>query len=107
MADLPLALLPHTVQVETYLGSGAYGDMYAAPQPVRCKVDDVRQLVLSPSGDQIVSQSTLLARLSEQPKFTPKSKVTTPWGRAAVVIGVGVKDDGGMGAWQHIEVSLS
>ncbi len=105
MAEIPAFLLRHTVQVETLLGSGPYGDSYAAPVTVKCFRDDKRQIVRGANGDEVVSEVTLYARLAATATFQPDSRVT--WdGRTAYVVSLARRDDAGMGAWQHIEVNL-
>lgn len=107
MAEIPLRLLPHRVDVEPFTGAGARGDTYAAKVPsVRCMRDDRIQLVRTTTGEEVVSQTTLIMRLAQEPHFPAGSKVTLPT-RTATVIGVARRDDGGLGAWQHLEVTLS
>lgn len=102
--DIPDELLVHTVSVETYDGTNSYGDTFAPPTNVPCFVDDQRKLVLSPDGAQVVSEATVLAKLDKTSTFTPKSRVTLPDGRSSIVINAKRRDDGDMGAPQHVEV---
>lgn len=104
MADVPDYLLRHSVSVETYEGTAAYGDIYATAQPVKCFVDDARKVVRNTDGDEVVSESTIIARLADAPKLVEKSKVTLPGGRKSIVILKKDRDDGGLGAPQHVEV---
>ncbi|VXB82020.1 hypothetical protein [Aeromicrobium sp. 9AM] len=104
MADIPGYLLVHTVSVETWEGTGAYGDTYAAPVDVPCFVDDARKIVRNPDGDEVVSESTVIGFLSDAPKFVEKTKVILPGGRPSIVILKKDRDDGGLGAPQHVEV---
>lgn len=103
MADIPLVLLPHTVTVETLTGQGAYGPIYDDAADVRVKVDDRIRLVRNLEGEQVVSSATVYARLSESHRFTPGSRVVIR-GELTDVITVARHDDGGLGAWQHVEV---
>lgn len=102
--DIPDDLLVHTVSVETWQGTGAYGDIFAEPTPVACFVDDQRKNVLNADGDQVISESTIYAKLDKAETLAAKSRVTLPGGRPAIVINVKRRDDGGMGAPQHVEV---
>lgn len=104
MADVPDYLLVHSITVETYAGTGAYGDTFAAPVQIRCFVDDQRKNVLAPDGSTVVSESTVIAKLTDAIKLAAKSKVTLPSGRHAIVINAKRRDDGGLGAPQHVEV---
>lgn len=62
--DIPSMLTPHTVTIEAYQGSGAYGPRYAAPATSRAYVEDKRRLVRDPSGTQVVSETTVILPLS-------------------------------------------
>ena len=59
---IPGFLLPHTVVVEPYAGSGAYGDVYDARVTVRGYVEDTRRLVRNERGDEVVSETSVYAR---------------------------------------------
>lgn len=52
--------LKDTVVVETREGEGAYGPINADPVTVRCNVDETRRLVRDASGDETVSEASLL-----------------------------------------------
>lgn len=99
---------PHTVTVEAYEGSGAYGDVYALPVDVGpCFVDDRRQLVrvqtTDAAGHEAVSSTTV---------YCPPGTVAPPgsratWnGRTSRVLAVSVRDDAGLGLPAHVELSL-
>lgn len=107
MAEIPAFLLRHTVDVDPFLGTGATGDLYAPTVPaVRCFRDDKRQLVRNNEGVEVVSETTLYLRLKHEDDFPPSSRVTLPK-RVATVISCTPRDDGGLGAWQHLEVALT
>lgn len=106
MAEIPKFLLRHTASVEPLIGSGAYGETYAAARPVQCFAEDKRQLVRNPAGDEVVSETTLYCRLVHDADFPLDSRVSVN-GRVAYVLRVARHDDGGLGAWQHLEVSLT
>jgi hypothetical protein len=77
---------PTTVSVATRTGTGANGDIYAAPVDVECFLEDARHLVRSATGEQVVSESTVFADPDKAPKFTPGSKVTLPTRTALVIL---------------------
>ena len=106
MAELPLRLLPHTVQVETFTGDGGYdGATYGGRSvPVRCLRDGAVELT---SDGQLVDPVTIYCRRDHAPKFVPQSRVTWTDDGGDVTAYVQVRQirsDGGLGAWQHLEV---
>jgi hypothetical protein len=107
MAEIPTKFLVHTVDVDPYAGSGAYGDEYSPTVTgVQCFRDDKRKLVRSADGEQVVSETTLYMRLAHAASFPPGSRVQLPH-RVATVITCAERTDGGLGAWQHLEVTLT
>src|SRR5690625_8022184 len=57
---IPDALLPHQVTVERYLGSGAYGDVYAEQEHItRAQVEDQTRLVRAPPGGAQTSHARI------------------------------------------------
>lgn len=107
MADIPAWLLPHSVVVETYRGTTGLGDTWDPPEELHSvKVDETRRFVRDTRGDEVVSETTIYARLHRADRFPPGSKVTTN-GRTAIVISCKRHDDGGAGGWQHVEVVLT
>lgn len=75
-----------TVSVATRTGTGANGDVYAAPADAVVFLEDSRRLVRSATGEQVVSESTLFADLDDTDLFTPDSKVTLPTRVARVIL---------------------
>lgn len=107
MAEIPAEFLVHRVAVEPYAGSGAYGNQYLPTAgDVACLLDDKRQLVRSSDGSEVVSETTLITRLAQAANFRPNSRVSLPH-RTATVITVAERSDAGLGAWQHLEVTLT
>jgi hypothetical protein len=97
----------HTVAVETYLGSGAYGDQWATAVPALVWVEDVTKLIRDSSGTEVVSTSRIFGELSLAAEFALGSLVTTSSGRQSRVLGLARLDSGSLGNLDHIEVSLS
>lgn len=108
MAEIPAYLMPHTVSVEPLEGAGAYGDRFTAQvDNIACMRDDKVRMVRNSDGDQVTSQTTLYMRLVQEPRFPAGSRVHLPT-RVATVIGYARREDGGkLGAWQHLEVTLT
>ncbi|GGM65191.1 hypothetical protein GCM10012275_39670 [Longimycelium tulufanense] len=87
--QIPTALLPHTITVRPYLGTGPYGDVFGDPVTIRrAYVEDRRQLVRSPTGEEVISETTV--RTQPGVHIPIGSKVTvwhgTPHERTARVI---------------------
>lgn len=96
----------HTVSVETKTGSGAYGDVYAAPVTVPCWLEPKRRLVRNKDGQEVLSTTFLSCPVTEASKFEPDSKVTHN-GRAAYVIGVNTFTSGALALPDHLEIDLT
>lgn len=105
MADIPDRLLPHRVDVEPFTGAGGYDDTYGPKvQAVHCLRDGNVQLT---SDGQLVDAVTIYCRLQHAPILQPQSRVT--WSYAGQLVSARVevvqpRDDGGLGAWQHLEI---
>lgn len=106
MPEIPDSWLVHTVTVEPQVGEGAYGDSYGPPVQVRCFRDDARQVVRNASGAEVVSETTLYCKLDRADVFPPDSRVTLTDGSVSYVVLTKRRDDGGMGAPQHLEVTM-
>jgi hypothetical protein len=100
----------HTVTVDTFLGSGPTGDVFAAPATalglyVGGMVDEKET-----GGNERVERSSFYGSIEDAAKFTPRSKVTYA-GRDSYVQQVFIHDDGDdvLGAFAglaHIQVVL-
>lgn len=100
-------LYVHQVQVETFKGTGSWGDVYEnLSDPVPCFLDNQTQLTRDQSGAEVVSTATVYAALSAAPQFTVGSLVHLP-GRKAQVIGCNPRDGGTLGLPSHVEVNLA
>ncbi len=53
------ALLPHTVTVRPYEGTSPYGEVFGDPVTHRAFVEDRRRLVISASGEEVISETTV------------------------------------------------
>ena len=113
MAEIPTRFLVHRCQLKPFLGTGAYGDRYGEPIPgVQCWIDHKRRMVRTESGEEVVSEATLLFRLDRIPDTLPNTLVTLHTelegvpAREAQIITQAIRTDGNMGAWQHVEVTV-
>ena len=99
----------HTADVQRHAGNGAEGDTYDATVTERCFISDKRRLVLAATGEQAVSETTVLF-----PKATPDipvdSLITLPalfGGRTTRVLSVSRHDGGGLPTPDHLEVAVA
>ena len=99
-------LFTQTVSVETCLGTGVNGQVYAPAVTVSCFVNDGHKLVRDSTGDQVVASTTLYAALSTVDTFTPQSKVLVN-GREARVIAAYRRDSAGPASAHHAHVELT
>lgn len=100
---LPARLRTHTISVEPYTGSGAYGSVYGPPVSVTCRVEDVVRLVRSSSGDEAVSSTTVYC---DADVVIPAESRVTVNGRVTTVLSVANPSTGGRSALDHLEVAL-
>ncbi len=95
-----------TASVETYLGAGPTGDLYAAPAVVKGFLDDGVVREVGPGGAEVLeSRTKFYCALSDADKFTPESRVTVD-GRPTQVNYVRRRDADGFGGPSHTEVDL-
>lgn len=101
---IPPNLMPHTADIEPYIGAGATGPVYGPAVTVRCLREDTRRLVRNPSGGEAVSSTTLWC-----PPGTaaPVDSRVTIGGRAATVITTTNHDGGSLPVPSHVEVHLT
>lgn len=107
MAEIPGRLLVHRVTVKPFEATTAYGPRYETARERRAMVDETRKLVRGSDGAEVVSEATVFLRRQYLVDFPPESLVTLPSGRTATVITAADRSDGGLGAWQHLEVTLT
>lgn len=111
MAELPATFYVHKVKVQTLSGSGAYGDQFAAAVEVPAWIEETRRVVRGADGAETLSEATIRLPLSQRSSFTTGSLVELHTELAgptetARVISTKVHSDGGLGAWQHLEVAV-
>lgn len=93
-------LYVHTVEVETFEGAGPYGDQYAAPVTLSpdtdtgVLVDETTKLVRADDGSEVVSSSTITARVEQADQLTNGSRVTLPSGDRTTIISRSVRIGG-------------
>jgi len=106
MSTVPSWLLRHTVQVEEYLGSGAYGDQYGAPETVRCLVVDNPKMVRNGQGEEVMSSSSYIAKPTHRP--AENSRVTMPLtGQRRTIVAVKIVTAPGLPTPDNTEVFLN
>jgi hypothetical protein len=101
--DLPPEFLVHTVTVEPWTGSGAYGDVWGTPFGIACFVEDKRRLVRAADGSEVVSETTVYT--NRGPEIPNRSRVTLPSGRKPLVIVVSDHDGGDLPVPSHLEIA--
>lgn len=101
--SLPARWRTHTISVEPYLGSGAYGAVYGPAVEVACRVEDVTKLVRGSSGDEVVSSSTVFC--DTDVVIPAESRVTLP-NRVTTVLSVS-NPSTGWSSLDHLEVNLA
>lgn len=98
----------HTVTVETFLGQGANGDLFAAPVKVVGWLSGSRKIVRGIDGQQAISESAFYTNISNAALFTTDTRVTDSLGTVSRVIRVNVNDTGGlMQNVEHVAVALT
>lgn len=95
----------HTVTVETWLGTGAAGDVYQVPASVAGFMEGKVKLVRDSTGQQVTAASTFYCTTVDGARFTPDSKVTSG-GRVSRVISQNVNDAPGLDLPEHAEIYL-
>jgi hypothetical protein len=98
---LPARFRTHTITVEPYEGSGAYGPVFGAAVQVSCRVEDKVQLVRSNIGEEVVSSTTVYCDVGVT---IPAGSRVTVKGRVTSVISVGDPSTGGRSPLDHMEV---
>lgn len=104
---LPAVLLPHTITVHLFLGTGPYGDVFGDPVTLRAFVEDGRRLVVSASGEEVISETTIYTGvdLSVPVGSTVTVWLGTPQERTARAI-TATRYDHPL-AWSHQEIAVT
>lgn len=100
-------LFMHTVKVETYQGTGAYGDTWGPMSgDMPALVDHGRRLVRDERGSEVVSEATVRLPLSYADAVPPGSRVYLR-ARTATVISRKEWDGTALDLPSHVEVTLT
>ena len=98
--------MQHSVTVEPYTGTGAYGPQYGAPVDVKCFRDDARRFVRASDGAEVVSESTFYCEITPfTSTITPGTRVDIGTRQTTVLI-VKTRDGAGLPGPAHLEVVL-
>jgi hypothetical protein len=100
---------PHTITVEAYEGSGAYGDVYAAAVPVQgCVIEHTRRQVKvqtqDAAGGIVISSTTVYA--PPDTVAPVDSRVTLPGGTVTKVLAASYLDAHGHPLPEHWDLAL-
>ena len=100
---------PYTVTVEARTGTGAHGDVFAAPVPVElCVIENTTRMVVvqtaDAEGSEQLSSTTVYCPLTAT--VTPGSRVTLPWGPPRQVLAVTENRAHGHQLPEHLEFNL-
>ena len=80
-----------TVTVATSQGAGAYGPSLAAPVTIPgVMISAKRRFVRNSDGNEVISETSILAAETLAPTFTLGSEVTLPNGSTSTVLAVAV-----------------
>lgn len=112
MAELPARFYVHRVAVQPLLGSGAYGDQFGDPVEFPAWVEQKRRYAAGEGEAQLLSEATVKCDLEHAASTAPGSLVIFHTEMDGVplqerrVLSQAYYTDGGLGAWQHLEVVL-
>lgn len=95
----------HTVTVETLQGTGASGDVYAAPAQVQGLLEQTTALVRAATGQEVVAGSKFYTDATNAALFPPDSRVTVN-GRLTYVIQVSINEGDAMSLPSHAVVAI-
>lgn len=98
----------HQVTVKRRAGSGAYGDVYDAPQTLTGMVDDSTRLVTNAQGEQVASSARVFlpAATADIPLDSQVTLPATFAGRTTRVIAASRHDAGAQPTPNHLEIAL-
>ena len=101
MADIPLALLMHRVGVTPFVGTTSSGDTFGTQRTLACLTEGKTQVIRNSVGEEKVSNLTLYTSPAE---VLHERDLITAGNTRSRVISILPHTDGGLGAWQHLEV---
>lgn len=101
---LSARLRTHTITVEAYAGTGAYGPTFDAAVAVTCRLEEKVQLVRSNTGEEVVSSSTVFC---DSDTVIPAESRVTANGRITSVLAVVDPSTGGRSRLDHKQVFLA
>lgn len=96
----------HTITVETYLGEGGNGTLYADPVDVPCFIDGGVKVVRTATGEQLVTNAPVYAPLEHAAALVAESRVTVQ-GRSARILAATVYDSGDLDLPDHVQITLT
>jgi hypothetical protein len=106
-------MFKQAVTLETYLGSGAHGPLFASPLSVPCAISSATKMVRNTLGEEVVSSTRIYAAVTTAPtepavagQFSPGSRVTIA-GKVAHVIAAASRDQPAPTRVHHVEVDLT
>ena len=113
MADLPAAFAVHRITVEPFLGHGPYGDVYGPPVVIPCFIRS-RVVQTTDASGRETRRTVSVCRVGTSYASTCRldsraivhSDQAADLQSAGKITNVGLNDDGGFGAWQHLRVEV-
>ena len=96
----------HTIAVETYLGEGGSGTLYADPVDVPCFIDGGVKVIRTATGEQLVTNAPVYAPLEHAATLTAESRVSIR-GATARILAATVYDSGGLDLPDHVQITLT
>jgi len=107
MSDDIASFFVHQATVETFMGAGAVGDVFASPVVDTGFLEGATKLIRDQTGQQVIAFSTWYTTVANASHYVPDSRFTDPNGRKSRVITVNVNDSGVLGLPDHVAVSLT
>ena len=103
MAEIPAILLVHRARIQGYQGENSIGvKLYDSPRTVSCFRDEKIRVIRNTVGEERTINFTLFTQLNSGIKALDLVAIHGEFN--ARVIAVNEHTDGGLGAWQHLEV---
>lgn len=100
---IPGWLLPHSVQIEPYLGTTGNGPAFGPAVTAPAMVQDKRRTVLSPAGEEVSSDTAVFLLPGT---VCPSGSWVTAGGRRAIAVVVATADGGGLPTPDHVDLAL-